>query len=304
MDKIIVTGATSMLGIALIEEAVRNGTEVYAFVRPSTKRRGRLPNSDLVKLINADLKDLLFIKSLPMDCDVLYHFAWIGTDRAKRDDPTMQTANISYTLDAVELAHKCGCKKFVGAGSQAEYGRVNGVISESTRFAPETAYGVAKYAAGLLSRKKCDVHGIIHIWGRIFSIYGRYDNEDTLLDYAVKRFLKGEMAYFTAGTQMWDYLHEKDAGKIFYLLGEKVKTSKTYRVAYGESKPLKKYIEMLAVEMDADGLCNFDSGIDLRLQGLQAQIQDLIDDIGYSPRIGFVDGIRDVLYRYRKRDYE
>ena len=33
MQRIIVTGATSMIGVALIEECIKHGTEVYAVVR-------------------------------------------------------------------------------------------------------------------------------------------------------------------------------------------------------------------------------------------------------------------------------
>ena len=55
----------------------------------------------------------------------------------------MQNANIKYTLDAVELAKRLGCKTFIGAGSQAEYGRVEGTISEKTDKNPENGYALA-----------------------------------------------------------------------------------------------------------------------------------------------------------------
>ena len=35
MQRIIVTGATSMIGVALIEECIKHGTEVYAVERQS-----------------------------------------------------------------------------------------------------------------------------------------------------------------------------------------------------------------------------------------------------------------------------
>lgn len=37
MQRIIVTGATSMIGVALIEECIKHGTEVYAVVREGSK---------------------------------------------------------------------------------------------------------------------------------------------------------------------------------------------------------------------------------------------------------------------------
>ena len=44
MQRIIVTGATSMIGVALIEECIKHGTEVYAVVREGSKKRSRLPD--------------------------------------------------------------------------------------------------------------------------------------------------------------------------------------------------------------------------------------------------------------------
>ena len=46
--KIAVTGATSMIGCALIRECITNGTQVLAVVRRGTKRLERLPASPLV----------------------------------------------------------------------------------------------------------------------------------------------------------------------------------------------------------------------------------------------------------------
>ena len=206
MNKIIITGATSMIGTALIEVAVREKVEVYAIVRSDTNRKDRIINSPLVHIIYASLEHLRDISSIPNDCDVFYHLAWAGGNKITRDDPLIHNKNIDYTLDAVELAKMCGCKRFVFAGTQAEYGIVEGVIDDNTRFSPELSYGVAKFAAGKLSKKLCNKNGIDHIWGRIFSVYGPHDNEGTMIDYALKCWGNGEKARFSAGTQSWNYL--------------------------------------------------------------------------------------------------
>ena len=39
MQRIIVTGATSMIGVALIEECIKHGTEVYAVDTGRVKKR-------------------------------------------------------------------------------------------------------------------------------------------------------------------------------------------------------------------------------------------------------------------------
>lgn len=99
-----------------------------------------------------------------------------------------QLQNIQYTLDAVELASRIGCKKFVGAGSQAEYGRVEGVLSASTPVFPENGYGIAKLCAGQMSRILCEQKQIEHIWTRILSIYGPYDGENTMIMSSIENY--------------------------------------------------------------------------------------------------------------------
>lgn len=188
-----------MIGIALTEVAIREGTEVYAIIRPDTKRRDRIIKSPLVHVIYGSLESLNEVNEIPEDCDAFYHFAWSGTKKTERDNPQIHEKNIKYALDAVELAKKCGCHRFIGAGSQAEYGPVDGIIDETTKFNPVTAYGIAKYAAGILSKKMCEQKGIKHIWGRIFSVYGPHDNEETMLSYAIDCFERGETAKFSAG---------------------------------------------------------------------------------------------------------
>ena len=48
MKKIVVTGATSMIGSALIEECVKHDIEVYAVLRSASGKQDRLPDSSLV----------------------------------------------------------------------------------------------------------------------------------------------------------------------------------------------------------------------------------------------------------------
>ena len=297
MRKIIVTGATSMLGTALIEVAVENKTEVYALIRKDTKRMDRLVESPFVRVVYGDLTSLKEVNDLPQDCDTFYHFAWAGTNKAERDNPTIQESNIRYTLDAVELAHNCGCKKFIGSGSQAEYGPTDGLIDDDTRFAPATSYGASKHAAGLLSRKLCEKYKMTHIWGRIFSVYGPHDNEGTMLNYAIEQFSKGEEAKFSSATQMWNYLYEKDAGYIFYLLGALINHSDEYRIASDISKPLRDYIVKVAKIMNSEELCVFSGhkDSDAHVYGIETCDNRLFKDIGFHPQVGFDDGIKIII---------
>lgn len=292
MKKIIITGATSMIGYALTEVAVNKGVEVYAIIRPDTMRRNRIIKSPLVHVVYGLLENLKEINEIPEDCDVLYHFAWSGTKKTERDNPQIHEKNIKYALDAVELAKKCGCHRFIGAGSQAEYGPVDGIIDETTKFNPVTAYGIAKYAAGILSKKMCEQKGIKHIWGRIFSVYGPHDNEETMLSYAIDCFERGETAKFSAGNQIWNYLYESDAGEMFYRLGLESVNIDTCFIASQESKPLREYIETLLKIYGSETKAEFGT---LQNLGLNVNMNMTLNNISYKPQVKFEEGIKKMI---------
>ena len=302
MKRIVVTGATSMIGIALIEECIKNDVEVLAIIRKNSNRLYRLPQSELLHIVECDLDELETISS-EKSYDVFYHLAWAYTSKEYRDDPILQEKNIRYTLDAVNLAKNLGCGKFVGAGSQAEYGKVDHIITPDTPVFPSTAYGMAKYAAGRLSEKLCSQYNLVHVWGRIFSVYGRYDNEGTMLEYAIKQFIKGEKAIFSAAVQIWNYLYEDDAGKIFYLLGEKNVIGGIYAIANYESKILRQYIEEMVKVYG--GKVNYEfAPIDAKKSELNLNVDTskTIQAVGYIPQVTFSEGISKMITYLRLKN--
>lgn len=299
--RVIITGATSMIGVALIGQCLQRGHSVLALVRANTRRMNRLPVSGNLSVEYADLDTFERVQGDGMPYDVCYHLAWGSTEKSVRDNPTAQERNIRATLDAVQMAHRLGCRKFIGAGSQAEYGPVEGIISADTAPNPVSAYGMAKLSACLLSRKLCEQYGMQHIWGRIFSVYGCNDNEGTMLNYAIDRFLAGKPAQFSAATQMWNYLHETDAGAMFYLLGRKPVEPGIYCVANPESEVLRTYIEILKDEFGSKAQCEFARpGADHKIFGLNVDMKKTVEAIGYTPQVSFREGIRNMIQARRR----
>ena len=145
MKRAVITGPTGSIGLALINELVSNGVEVVAVVRPGSRRADRIKTSDMVKRVDCDLSELNKLPKLIREgADVYYHFGWDGTFGNSRNNMYGQNLNVIYALDAVEAAFALGCDTFIGAGSQAEYGRYEGSLNESVPTFPENGYGIAK----------------------------------------------------------------------------------------------------------------------------------------------------------------
>ena len=298
MKRIVVTGATSMIGVALIEECLRHDIEIYAVVRSSSGKAGRLPLSEKIHLTDCSLEDLSDLPGrIPGSCDTFYHIAWGNTGEARNKSTELQSRNIFYTLQAVRAAAELGCRRFIGAGSQAEYGPMDvEKISPDSPVNPSTPYGASKLAAGHLAGMLCRELGMECIWPRIFSVYGKYEKETTMVASGLRKMLAGEPTEFTPAMQRWDYLYSRDAGRAFYLIGEKGKGGSVYCVGSGQARPLKEYIEEMAALTGAGkpgiGAKPYPPGA---VMNLCADIGTLTGDTGFIPEYTFEQGIRETI---------
>ena len=298
MKRIVVTGATSMIGVALIEECIKHEIEVYAVVRKSSAKQNRLPDSSRVHLIDSSLETLEQLPELiPENCDTFYHIAWGNTGENRNRSTELQSRNISFTLAAVRAASALGCKRFIGAGSQAEYGPMDVErISPDSPTNPTTPYGASKLASGHLAGMLCRELGMECIWPRIFSVYGIYEKETTMIASGLRKMLRNEPTEFTPALQRWDYLYSKDAGRAYYLIGEKGRDGAVYCVGSGHARPLREYIlkmaEITGTEEPGIGMRPYPSGA---VMNLCADTDNLYEDTGFVPEYTFEDGIRETI---------
>ncbi len=307
MNRIVLTGPTGSIGIALINYCIENNTEVYAICRKHSKRIDRIPKHSLVHVLECNLEELAQMDTTGIPaCHVFYHFGWGATIGEDRNNTSLQLKNIEYTLDAAALAERLGCQAFVGAGSQAEYGRFEGALNASVPAFPENGYGIAKLCAGQLSRLECNKRGIRHVWARILSVYGPCDSDKTMITATIGKLLKGELPALTRGEQKWDYLYSADAARALYLLGEKGKNNKIYCIGSGVVRPLAEYIRIMrdAINPKAElgfGQVPYGEG---QVMYLCADITDLKEDTGFQPEISFEEGIRQTIAWMKTRNKE
>lgn len=297
MKRVIITGATSMIGLALIEECIKQNTEVYAVIRENSGKAGRLPDSTLIHRVSCELERLEELSNLlPKGCDAFYHIAWGYTGANRNKSTELQSKNIAYTLEAVKAAKALECGKFIGAGSQAEYGVLDvEKIGPDSPVHPTTPYGASKLAAGQLAFMLGRELGISCIWPRIFSVYGIYEKESAMVASCLRKMMADEETSFTPGEQRWDYLYSKDAGRAFYLMGEWGKDQSVYCIGSGQARPLKEYIREMAQITGT----SISPGIGIRayppgaVMNLCADIRSLTEDTGFVPEYSFAEGIRE-----------
>lgn len=300
IQRVIISGATSSIGIALCEECVTNGIGVVAIIRPESSKCSLIPKSNLIEIVESELSDYDSINSEGIHADAFFHLAWASTDgAAARDNTYDQADNIQAILKAVELAERCKCKVFVGAGSQAEYGRTDEVLTGDTACKPETAYGMTKLCAGMLSRLMCRQKGIDHVWTRILSAYGPNCSKRTVISYTVDTLLQGEKPVLSDGRQVWDFIYISDVARALLACARSGVSGKTYVIGYGKSKLLREFLEevrdILSPGQDmgfGERPYNADA-----VMHLECDISDLTADTGFVPTVDFEEGIQRLAHK-------
>ncbi len=305
MKRAVITGATGAVGTALIEKLTEENVEILVLLREGSKRNSKIPDSPLIEKAFCSLEQLCdFENPTGKKYDVFFHLAWDGPFGADRNDMFLQAKNIRCELDAVSLAHRLGCHTFVGAGSQAEYGRVpdNTKLSASLPCNPENGYGIAKLTAGRMSRILCSQLGMKHIWGRILSTYGIGDGEHTMVMSSVIKMLRGEECNFTRGEQQWDYIYNSDVAEAFYLMAERGVDGKVYNVGSGKTRPLSEFITIIRDTANKDCKLNFGAipYYENQVMYLCADITELCEDTGFRVKVEFEEGIKKTVDWYRE----
>jgi len=303
INSAVVNGCLGTVGIALVRKLLERGvSKVYAVAYPGDPRIQRIPEGATV--VPCDMREIETIrqKGVP-EADAFFHLAWMGTIGPGRNDAMIQTENIRCSLLAVQAAQDLGCQVFVGVGSQAEHGRIEGKVTPDAPCFPNNGYGIAKLCAGQLTRLACGQIGLRHEWARILSAYGPGDGPLSVIPTMLDKLMKGEKPSLTKGEQKWDFCFSGDVAEALCCMAEKGKDGAIYPVGSGQVRTLREYFEITRDTVDPElplgiGELPYNEN---QVMWLQADLTALREDTGFEPKVPFEEGIRITAEAYRKQ---
>jgi len=238
--KFLVTGARGFLGARVVAAlAAQPGDEVVGLYRPRAGGAG--PG------IACDLDDTPRLAGVLRELrpDAILHLAWFTAHGAYWSAPE-NLGCVATGLSLLRLAAEHGCRRFVGAGTCAEYDWQSAqLIERATPCAPHTLYGAAKLGLFLVAERFAQTTGMSLAWPRYGFLFGPDEAPGRLVTGAIRALAAGADFACSTGTQVRDFLHVDEAAAATVAIARSAVTGPV-NVGSGEAMPVRQIVETVA----------------------------------------------------------
>jgi nucleoside-diphosphate-sugar epimerase len=207
--KVIITGATGLIGKEAIEPLKKANFDIYALTISEN-------NPDFnVKWINCNLFDKKNLQNVFAEIQPshLLNFAWTTTDDYLTSDINFKFFQAG--LDLLKFFSDNGGKKAVFAGTCFEYKFKNEPLRENDKTDPQTTYAKCKNDLRKNAELFCNQNNISFGWGRIFYVYGINEHKKRLTAHMIDSFKNSKEVVIKSGELIRDYMFSKDIAAAF-----------------------------------------------------------------------------------------
>lgn len=201
--KILVTGATGFVGNHVMQQLLQSKHEIIA---SAMHRNLQQTWSGKVRFVAYDLYQQRENPYVFFDQpDILIHLAWDHLDNFSSDLHIQKTLPVHKAFINALIAG--GLKRIVVAGTCLEYGLQEGCLAETSNSAPVISYAIAKDALRKYLEELKAQHSFEFLWLRLFYMYGKGQQEKSILQQLEKAIQAGEKSFNMSGGEQWrDYL--------------------------------------------------------------------------------------------------
>ena len=208
--KVLVTGATGFVGNYVIEELLKHNVEIIATSSNYEKAKQQTWFEN-VKYIPFDFSQFDSLTNYFLffnQPDILIHLAWEGLPNYKSSFHI--EINLPRHKALLENLIQYGLKNISVTGTCLEYGMQEGCLSEEMPAFPSNPYSIAKDELRKYIEQLRQQFKFSFKWIRLFYMYGKGQNENSLLSQLDKALQNGDTVFnMSGGEQTRDYLPVK-----------------------------------------------------------------------------------------------
>jgi UDP-glucose 4-epimerase len=221
----LVTGGAGFIGSHLAEALLNGGDEVYIVDDLSVGKAANLPPG--AHFVHGDVADRELMAEMVVKADVCFHLAAVASvERSCKELYHCHRINQGSFVGLLEgLARARKPIALVYASSAAVYGMQSSPVTEDSRCAPSSPYGIDKLACEMHARVAANVWGIPTCGLRFFNVYGPRQDASSPYSGVVAKFkdaicLSTPLTIFGEGDQIRDFVYVSDAVQALMLAAE------------------------------------------------------------------------------------
>lgn len=304
--KVLVTGADGFIGSHLVEELVRRGYNVKAFVYyNSFNSWGWLDSAPVeikgqIEVFAGDIRDPYGVKRAVQNCDVVLHLAaLIAIPYSYHSPATYVDTNVKGTLNILQAARELGVSKVVHTSTSEVYGTARFVpITEDHPLQGQSPYSATKIAADQLALSFYYSFGLPVSIIRPFNTYGPRQSARAVIPTIITQIESGRRKIKLGAlhpTRDFNYVKDTVNGFIAVAgsdssVGEVINIGSNFEISIGETVRLIGDVMGVDVEVETeqDRLRPQKSEVD-RLWADNTKAKRLL---GWEPRYGGLEGFR------------
>ncbi len=305
-ERILVTGADGFIGSHLVEELVRRGNEVRAFVLyNSFSSWGWLDQSSSeirqsIEVFSGDIRDPFGVRTAMQGCDVVLHLAaLIGIPYSYHSPDSYVDTNIKGTLNIVQAARDLGVRLVVHTSTSEVYGTACFVpISEVHPLQGQSPYSASKIGADQIAMSFFNSFSTPVVILRPFNTYGPRQSARAVIPTIIGQLASGRRKIRLGSvhpTRDFSYVTDTVNGFMaatnsLQIAGEVINLGSNFEISVGETVELIAEIMGAPFEIDTD---------ELRLRPANSEVERLWADnskalrlLGWKPNYSGSDGFR------------
>lgn len=260
MNKAIISGASGLVGMSVAKHLSSLGVQLLCLGRKNFSTQDcHKYFGNKSKYISLSMRD---ISSLPeyikkigwSSCEgaVFYNFAWSGKNSLADGSFGDQLQNAIWSAEAVKVAKKIGCSKFINSGSMEEtFIELFSKLTNKCEYkSTQTNYGLAKLATRDMCRMVAYIESIDYIHTRMSVPIDSDLSKGTYISSTIKAILKGEEYEKPQSASLYDLVLLEDVVRAYQLIGEKGVNQADYYIGIGKPASLQQHFDYLSCISD------------------------------------------------------
>ena len=301
----LVTGAGGFIGSTVVENLVRAGAQVRAFIRYNSRNDfGSLelfgPDVlDEVEVFTGDLANPEAVSGAVEGSEIVLHLgALIPIPYSYRHPREYEVANVVGTLNVLQAVRAADVKRLVHVSSSEVYGTARTApITEEHPLNAQSPYAATKTAADQLAISYWHSFETPVVVARPFNTYGPRQSARAVIPAIVTQALSRDVIELGATSPTRDFLYVEDtaAGLARCAIVDGVE-GETYNLGTGTEISIAEVVEHVLRSVGRD-LPVVER--DQRLRPDSSEVERLVADsskarsaLGWAPQVSFDDGLQ------------